>query len=88
MTLTPCEIQLIAAEVVKQLKPLLGKQQQELTIGQAAELLNVSKPTIERWIRDGRIPSYLVGRCRRLSREAVLNAIQEKSEHARIDESP
>ncbi|MFC2059812.1 helix-turn-helix domain-containing protein [Chloroflexota bacterium] len=32
-----------------------------LTVGEAASYLRVSKRTIYRWTRDGKIPAYLIG---------------------------
>ncbi len=79
MSLTPTEIQAIAAEVVEQLRPVLSVQEQsELTTAEVAELLRVSIPTVERLVNRQEIPSYLIGRCRRYSREAVLNAVRSQ----------
>lgn len=84
MNLTPSEIQAIATAVVEMLKPILGAQQSvELTSDQVAELLKVSKSTVERWTAGTagcKIPSYLVGRCRRYNREAVLNAVRSQEQ--------
>jgi len=42
-----------------------------LTVGEAARYLRVSKRTIYRWTRDGKLPAYLIGnhRNRRYRRE-------------------
>ena len=32
-----------------------------LTVGEAAHYLRVSKRTIYRWTRDGKVPAYLIG---------------------------
>lgn len=76
--MTPAEIQAIAQEVAKIVVAELTKTapSTELDSTEVAALLKVSKPTIERWTKDGVIPSYLVGRCRRYCREAVLKAVK------------
>lgn len=79
MTLTPDQIELIAQKVVEQLKPLLSVQNQsELDSHGVAAMLKISKPTVERLTAEGAIPSYLIGRSRRYSREAVLNAVRNQ----------
>ena len=42
-----------------------------LTVGEAARYLRVSKRTIYRWTRDGKLPAYLIGnhRNRRYKRD-------------------
>jgi|LakMenEpi03Aug12_release.lakeMendotaPanAssembly.Ray.scaffolds.fasta_scaffold383364_1 excisionase family DNA binding protein len=39
---------------------------------QAAQLMNCSRPTIERWTRDGKIPSHKIGRLRRYKASELL----------------
>ena len=39
-----------------------------LTVLQVAELLHVSRPTVEKYIKLGELPSTLIGRCRRIRR--------------------
>jgi len=39
-----------------------------LTVRQVGELLNVSRPTVERWIKAGMLPSLAMGGCRRILR--------------------
>lgn len=39
-----------------------------LTVRQAAAVLHVSRPTVEKYIRAGELPSALIGRCRRIRR--------------------
>jgi len=43
-----------------------------LTGSEVAELLSVSRATIERWTADGTIPSHRIGRTRRYRRSEVL----------------
>ncbi|QCV93954.1 helix-turn-helix domain-containing protein [Acidipropionibacterium acidipropionici] len=45
---------------------------EELTTTTAAELLNVSRPTVSKWARDGRLDSFKVGSHTRFHREDVL----------------
>ena len=39
-----------------------------LTIREAAALLHVSRPTVEKYIKRGELPSIMIGRCRRIRR--------------------
>ena len=39
-----------------------------VTVKQAAELLHVSRPTVENYIKAGALPSVKIGRCRRIMR--------------------
>lgn len=40
-------------------------------LGQALEILGVSRPTLYRWLRDGRLQGFRVGRQWRFSRSAL-----------------
>lgn len=42
-----------------------------LTVAEAARYLKVSEPTIWRWVRAGRLPSFKVGRLRRIPLAAL-----------------
>src|SRR5574341_421560 len=42
-----------------------------LTVGQVAELLQVSRVTVWRWIRSGRLSGIRVGRVRRISQSSL-----------------
>ena len=48
-----------------------------LTVREAAALLHVSRPTVEKHIRAGELPSALIGRCRRI-RRADLEAFLDR----------
>lgn len=48
-----------------------------LTIREAARLLSVSRPTVEKYVKAGELPSALIGRCRRI-RRADLEAFLER----------
>ena len=39
-----------------------------LTVLKVAELLHVSRPTVEKHIKSGELPSVIIGRCRRVRR--------------------
>ena len=39
-----------------------------LTVMEVAELLHVSRPTVEKHIKTGELPSITIGRCRRIRR--------------------
>jgi excisionase family DNA binding protein len=48
------------------------------TVGEAAEYLGVSEPTVFRWMRDGLLSFYKIGNATRFTREG-LDAVIEKS---------
>ena len=48
-----------------------------LTVRQAAALLHVSRPTVEKYIKSGELPSLAIGRCRRI-RRADLEVFLER----------
>ena len=46
--------------------PLVTGDNEFLTTSEAAQILNVTRPTIISWIEDGRLSSHMVGTHRRL----------------------
>ena len=69
----------ITADVIAALQPLLieSKEPRLVDGDRMAELAAVSRPTIERKVREGVIPSVLVGSCRRYDPRAVIDALAE-----------
>ena len=53
-------------------RPLVLRSSVNLTTEQAAAILNVSRPTIVRWIEAGKLPARMVGTHRRLTLGDVL----------------
>lgn len=53
-------------------RPLVLRSSDNLTTEQAAAILNVSRPTIVRWIEAGKLPARMVGTHRRLTLGDVL----------------
>ena len=49
-----------------------------LTLAEVSELLRVSRSTIYRWSRAGRLPGFKVGQGWRYSREGVEKLIRER----------
>jgi excisionase family DNA binding protein len=74
----------ITAEVVKALKPLLADSQEPRLVDgdRMAELAGVSRPTIDRAVRDGIIPSLRIGRRRLFEPRAVIDAWANANEKA------
>ena len=72
----------IAAEVIEALRPMLAASSQPHLVDgdRMAELAGVSRPTIDRAVRDGVIPSVLIGRCRRFEPRAVIDSLGGGSE--------
>ena len=51
--------------------PLVTGDNEFLTTSEAAQILNVTRPTIISWIEDGRLSSHMVGTHRRLLTQEV-----------------
>ena len=56
----------------------IGRLPDELTSTVAAEVLGVSRPTLMKWMREGRIDSFKVGSHTRFKREDVLKLRDER----------
>ena len=67
----------ITAEIVAALKPLLANSQEPRLVDgdRMAELASVSRPTIDRAVRDDTIPSVMIGRCRQYEPRRVIDAL-------------
>ena len=74
----------ITAEVVKALRPLLADSQEPRLVDgdRMAQLASVSRPTIDRAVRDDIIPSVMIGRCRRYEPRAVIDALANANKKA------
>lgn len=48
-----------------------------LTVREVSELFGVTEITVRRWVKDGTIPSYLIGGARRFSRIELLEHIKK-----------
>ena len=44
------------------------RAEETITLDEAAQLLRVSRRTVQRWVRDGLLPATSVGRVRRVKR--------------------
>lgn len=79
--MTPADIYLLADALADALAERLAGRVADgdglIDVHAAARLLGCSAPTVERLVRDGRIPSIKVGRLRRF-RRADLMALNEK----------
>jgi len=63
----------ILAEVAQGHSVSIGTQDEELTTGEAADLLNVSRPHLVKLLEAGEIPFHKVGTHRRVNRADVLD---------------
>ena len=52
-----------------------------VTVREAAELLHVSRPTLEKYIKAGELPSIVIGRCRRIRRADLETFMAEHTGH-------
>lgn len=69
--------ELIAAVVAEAMRPVLAEASQPLLVAgdEIARLIGISRATIDRGVRDGTIPSVLIGRARRFRPDAVVKAL-------------
>jgi excisionase family DNA binding protein len=51
-----------------------------VTVREAAALLGVSRPTVEKYIKRGNFPSVMIGRCRRIRRRDLESFIRERTQ--------
>ncbi|TWU67581.1 hypothetical protein V7x_31560 [Crateriforma conspicua] len=72
----------IVADVLAALRPVLfGLSEPRLVGGdRMAELAGVSRPTIDRAVRDGLIPSVLIGRRRLFDPQRVIDSLSSAGE--------
>jgi excisionase family DNA binding protein len=72
--MTPAELDQVAQRVAEVVVAALASRPVDGLIdsAQAAELLGCSKPTIERWTKDGVIPSVKIGGLRRYRPSELL----------------
>lgn len=61
----------------------LGTLPEELTTTVAADLLGVSRPTLMKWVADGRISAHKVGTHTRFRRDDVLRLRRTRNEERR-----
>ena len=59
-------------KLAERVEPLPARNCVELTVAQAAELLNLSRPQLTRLIDSGTLPALGVGRQRKISFEEIL----------------
>ncbi len=60
---------------------------QYVTLPEAAERLRVSMRTMYRWVRDGKIRVFQIGKINRISINDLNLFIQEHEHHGDIDEA-
>ena len=74
----------ITAEVVAAIRPLLAEVNEPRLVDgdRMAELAGVSRPTIDRAVRDNAIPSVRIGRRRLFEPRAVIDAFAQATKKA------
>lgn len=79
-TLSPDDRAAIVRDVVDALRPMIESSTELLVDGERmAEIIGMSRPTVDRMRAAGIIPSLLSGRCRRYDPVAVVDAIRKHS---------
>lgn len=82
MKQTPLELISIADAIADLVVAKLANRSPDdsyLDVHGVAELLNCSSATVERWTRQGKIPSIKVGRLRRYRRTDLLSLRQQEN---------
>jgi len=75
-TLSPDDRAAIVRDVVDALRPMIESSTELLVDGdRMAEIIGMSRPTVDRMRAAGIIPSVLCGRCRRYDPVAVVDAL-------------
>ena len=71
----------LAADIISALRPVLTESREPLLVcgDRMAELGGVSRPTLDREVRDGKIPSVLIGRRRLFDPADVIAAWKERT---------
>lgn len=85
------DLQLRLIEIEKLLQSLLNspkeqeaEKDQKLTRKEAAEYLNVTLPTLDRYRRENRLPSYQTGRTIYFKRNEIDNALSINPKKRRV----
>ncbi|MCR9293900.1 MAG: DNA-binding protein [bacterium] len=79
-TLSPDDRDTIVTAVVDALRPMIEARTELLVDGdRLAEMIGMSRPTVDRLRAAGIIPSVLSGRCRRYDPAAVIDALRKHS---------
>ena len=78
----------ITAEVVAAIRPLLADANEPRLVDgdRMAELASVSRPTIDRAVRDDIIPSMKIGNRRRFDPQAVIEAWEAATKAEKVDQ--
>ena len=77
----------ITADVVAALQPLIESREPRLVDGdRMAELASVSRPTIDRAVRNDIIPSMKIGNRRRFDPQAVIEAWEAATKAEKVDQ--
>lgn len=67
------------ASIAKSGEVSIGRVPDELTSTVAADMLGVSRPTLMKWVKEGKIASHKVGSHTRFRREDVLSLRDERA---------
>lgn len=89
---TPTQLQeLVSRAVAEQLHSFFPKDGQPfaafpeyVTIDEVAQMCNVSKSTVNNWIKDGRLKPSKNGRVVRFAKVDVIALLQQKPKHKRM----
>lgn len=78
----PAHLQEVLLDTLKALagsgEVSIGKMPDELTTTVAADTLGVSRPTLMKWVEEGKIASYKVGSHSRFKRDDVLDLKKQR----------
>jgi excisionase family DNA binding protein len=89
---TPLQLQeIVSRAVAEQLQSYFPKDGQPfaefpeyVTIDEVAQMCNVSKSTVNNWIKDGRLKPSKNGRVIRFPKTDIIALLQQKPKHKRV----
>lgn len=67
------------ASIARSGEVTIGRLPEELTSNTAANILGISRPTLMKWAKEGRVSSFKVGSHTRFKREDILHLQSERA---------
>ena len=72
--------------MTRELDALFGDLPLTLSVQDVAQMFNLTKPGVYKWLRDGVIPGYKLGSTWFILRDELKTQLEAASNHRRLDE--
>ena len=72
--------------MTRELDALFGDLPLTLSVQDVAQMFNLTKPGVYKWLRDGVIPGYKLGSTWFILRDELKTQLEAGSNHRRLDE--